>query len=559
MHAGLSEGQRRSQNASMADQASLRIFLSYARADGSELAQELLAALELLGFVPILDRKDIAAAEDWQQRLDALIRESDTVVFLISPASVSSERCAWEVERAGALAKRIVPVVVSPVPESGIPKALSRLNFVDFSAGQSFARALGALSQALRIDLDWIREHTRLGDLAHRWQQRGRDAALLLRGAELAAAQEWLAEWHPGAPEVTVSQRACIGASAEAQDREQAREREQLEQMAQANASRAEALLLREDAVQKLRRRTLVVGGAAAVTSVAGMGLGALLYQEARSRQDAQDKLKTAEAQAVETVARKEAQRTDLEGQMLVYATAPGKPAMDDSDLTASLVKELGSPLVPLGTAVARTVRRVLDKTRGDQRPYVSTDLNGEIYFRLPSPAARRHALVVSMDRVGEAPMPGAVRDAQTWHGFLRSCGFRTVWLKNPDRDEVMAAVLTLHGQTQAAAVPASMARLTGVGRPANGASAPAPSEPERKGPTPNTLALFYFAGDGVRLGDADYLRTLASYAPGGGPDKDLAPESLIKVGTLADRLRASFAASCLILDTNFIIPRRKS
>ena len=49
------------------------IFISYARSDSSALAEELVAGLELVGFRPFLDRHDIAAAEDWEARLGALI------------------------------------------------------------------------------------------------------------------------------------------------------------------------------------------------------------------------------------------------------------------------------------------------------------------------------------------------------------------------------------------------------------------------------------------------------------------------------------------------------
>ena len=76
----------------------LKIFISYARADSAALAEELVTGLELAGFEPYLDRHDIAAAEDWEARLGALIQSADTVVFIISPAAVKSERCAWEVE-----------------------------------------------------------------------------------------------------------------------------------------------------------------------------------------------------------------------------------------------------------------------------------------------------------------------------------------------------------------------------------------------------------------------------------------------------------------------------
>ena len=49
-----------------------------ARLDGSALAEASSAGLKLLGFRP-LDKGDIAAAENWEQRLDALIRQADTV------------------------------------------------------------------------------------------------------------------------------------------------------------------------------------------------------------------------------------------------------------------------------------------------------------------------------------------------------------------------------------------------------------------------------------------------------------------------------------------------
>jgi hypothetical protein len=45
----------------------------------------------------------------------------------------------------------------------------------------------------LRVDLDWIREHTRLGEIATRWDRRGRPESLLLRGDDLDAAKAWTA------------------------------------------------------------------------------------------------------------------------------------------------------------------------------------------------------------------------------------------------------------------------------------------------------------------------------------------------------------------------------
>jgi len=131
-------------------------------------ADELVSGLELVGFAPFLDRHDIAAGEDSEARLGGLIAQSDTVIFVVSPEAVKSERCVWEVDQTIELSKRLLPVIFKPVPEHEIPKELSRLQFVRFDIGRGITRPLAELAEALRQDLDWIREHTRLGELARR-------------------------------------------------------------------------------------------------------------------------------------------------------------------------------------------------------------------------------------------------------------------------------------------------------------------------------------------------------------------------------------------------------
>jgi len=162
----------------------LKVFISYSRRDSAAFADELVAGLELAGFAPFLDRHDIAAGEDWEARLDGLITQSDTVVFVVSPEAVKSEQCAWEWDRTLELSKRLLPVVFKSVPDHDIPEKLRRLQFVRFDSGAGFAK-LSQLAEALRLDLDWIREHTRLGELARRWDARRRPESLLLRGDDL--------------------------------------------------------------------------------------------------------------------------------------------------------------------------------------------------------------------------------------------------------------------------------------------------------------------------------------------------------------------------------------
>src|SRR5262245_61210617 len=207
----------------------LKVFISYSRKDSAAFADELLAGLEVAGFAPFLDRHDIAAGEDWEARLGGLIEQSDTVVFVVSPEAVKSERCVWEVDKTLALSKRVLPVIFKSVPERDIPEKLSRLQFVRFDTGRGITRPLAELAEALRQDLDWIREHTRLGELAARWDRRGRPESLLLRGDDLAAAKVWMAARKSAAAEITDAQRAFVKASGEAETARIEKERVQLE------------------------------------------------------------------------------------------------------------------------------------------------------------------------------------------------------------------------------------------------------------------------------------------------------------------------------------------
>ena len=190
----------------------LKVFLSYSRRDGA-FAEELLAALELLGFDAYLDKEDIAPGEPWEERLGSLIRLADTVVFIISPNSLTSQHCAWEVEETVRAGKRLVPVILTEPPDGNVPEQLRKLNYVYFTNGQSFSKGLGELARALRADAGWIREHTRYGELANRWMERNKPAALLLRSTDLDDAERWTKERPADAPEISANQQAYIEAS----------------------------------------------------------------------------------------------------------------------------------------------------------------------------------------------------------------------------------------------------------------------------------------------------------------------------------------------------------
>jgi formylglycine-generating enzyme required for sulfatase activity len=154
------------------------------------------------GFTPLIDRTDIFAFEDWWKRIQTLICSADTIVFVISPESVSSDICRKEVALGASLNKRFAPVVYVPADAEAVPAELSSLHFIFFEQDDCFEKRIGELVDALSTDIEWIRKHTEFGELARRWSDanRPRPKALLLRSPLLEEAERWTNSRAAGAP-----------------------------------------------------------------------------------------------------------------------------------------------------------------------------------------------------------------------------------------------------------------------------------------------------------------------------------------------------------------------
>ncbi len=197
-------------DATSAGERKTNVFISYSRRD-SEAADRLHAALTAEGLNPYLDKHDIAAGEDWKARLGGLIEAADTMVFLISPDSIASSVCDWEINHAELMGKRIIPVLAREA--DNVPERLQRLNYVFMRTPEEEAAHLPRLADALAVDIGWIRAHTRYGEDATEWEKAGRPARLLLRGASIAEAEQWRDSRPPTAPQLTETQSAFIAAS----------------------------------------------------------------------------------------------------------------------------------------------------------------------------------------------------------------------------------------------------------------------------------------------------------------------------------------------------------
>jgi len=236
-----------------------KVFVSYSRTNIA-LADEICAGLAFDGgFEVFLDRHSIHEGEVWRERLAGLIAAADTVVFLLSKASAGSELCRWEVDQALGLSKRIVPALIEPVDGAAVPPALTALQYVRFDTG-SFMAGLAGLREALRADIGWVREHTRLLTRAQEWDAAGRIANRLLSGPDILAAKQWLDSRPQDAPAPLELHRDFIAASEHAEEARVGEDRK-----------RAQAL---KDALGRSR----IALGAAVAGVVVALGAGAWAY-----------------------------------------------------------------------------------------------------------------------------------------------------------------------------------------------------------------------------------------------------------------------------------------
>ena len=167
------------------------VFISYSRRD-SGYVQRLQQELASRGKDVWVDTEGIRDAEVFPAALRRAVEGSDAFVFVISPDSVRSPFCGQEVEHAVELNKRVVPLALREVADVEIPEEIRFRNWIPVGTTE-FAEGVDRLVAAMDTDLGWERQHTRLTVKALEWDAAGRDRSFLVRGSELAAAEQWLA------------------------------------------------------------------------------------------------------------------------------------------------------------------------------------------------------------------------------------------------------------------------------------------------------------------------------------------------------------------------------
>jgi hypothetical protein len=212
--------------------------------------------------------------------------------------------------------------------------------------------------------------------------------------------------------------------------------------------------------------------------------------------------------------------------------------------------------------AIVDAHQLVLDLSKGVQRPLISTSMNGQIYLHQQPATRRRRALAISADDIGKPSLKlaGPPHDVEAIVKTLIDSGFdqRDVTvLRNPDRLQILEAIDKIEQslrQLSSKEMPAQFPApkfLTRVAHLETGrleALTPTAKAPD------NTLLLFFFAGHGAQIGNANYIIPKLAMTPAEFDQLD--PNRIgslsLEVQPLTQRLEKAAAASIVILDTHF-------
>jgi hypothetical protein len=115
------------------------VFIAYAAQD-LEWVQQFYAALRDGGINAWLDLVEIRPGDRWKERIENALGDAETMVFVLTPNSVTNHWMLFELGAAIARSKRIIPVVAETFDRSMIPPIIGRYAFLEETSPVRAAR-----------------------------------------------------------------------------------------------------------------------------------------------------------------------------------------------------------------------------------------------------------------------------------------------------------------------------------------------------------------------------------------------------------------------------------
>jgi len=176
-------------------QGSKDVFVSYSRRDKAYVLEIVKHIQWKLMKSVWIDLRDIPPAADWWEEISIGIRSSQYCVFVISSVWLSSEVCMKELAYAVDCGKIIVPLVIQDVRQSEVPPAIAKRNWVFLRPDDDRKVGFDNLNAALTENLEMVKKHTWLLQMAAVWDSKNRKAdSLLQRTSAIKEAQDILNE-----------------------------------------------------------------------------------------------------------------------------------------------------------------------------------------------------------------------------------------------------------------------------------------------------------------------------------------------------------------------------
>jgi hypothetical protein len=126
-----------------------RVFISYARKDGAQLAERLQADLSAEGFNAWLDTQRLAGGTIWTTEIERAIDRSDVLLALLTPGSYVSEICRAEQLLSLRGGKRVIPLLAQR--GSPVPLHLVARQYRDFTGAKPYAAQFNLLLEDIHL------------------------------------------------------------------------------------------------------------------------------------------------------------------------------------------------------------------------------------------------------------------------------------------------------------------------------------------------------------------------------------------------------------------------
>lgn len=104
------------------------VFISYNRQDHL-LAKTFAQHVHELGMKPWVDFEGLIGGDQWKQGIETALRDSLVVLVLLTPEAVNSVWVRYEINRAIANGRKVIPLIIRPCT---LPPELEEVQFIDF-------------------------------------------------------------------------------------------------------------------------------------------------------------------------------------------------------------------------------------------------------------------------------------------------------------------------------------------------------------------------------------------------------------------------------------------